>query len=57
MKYKEQVRSRAEAIGNLLETLERGLRSNAISKQDAINIIAKLKSLTSQIDNFADLEN
>jgi len=57
MKYKEQVRSRAEAIGNLLETLERGLRCNAISKQDAINIIAKLKSLTSQIDNFADLEN
>ena len=57
MKYKEQVQSRAEAITNLLETLERGLNANAISKQEAINLIAKLKRVISEINNFADLEN
>ena len=57
MKYKEQVQNRAEAAVNLLDTLERGLRANAISKQDAFNLIAKLKRIILEIDNFADLEN
>ena len=57
MKYKQQVQTRAEAIGNLLETLERGLRANAISKQEAVSLIAKLKTVISEINNFADLED
>ena len=57
MKYKEQVQTRAEAITNLLETLERGLQANAIGKQEAVNLIAKLKKIISEIDNFADLED
>ena len=57
MKYKEQVQNRAEAITNLLETLERGLQSNAISKNEAISLIGKIKRIISEIDNFADLEN
>ena len=56
MKYKGQIQTRAEAITNLLETLERGLQSNAISKQEAVNIIAKLKRIISEIDNFTELE-
>jgi hypothetical protein len=56
MKYKEQIQSRAEAITNLLETLERGLRANAISKVEAVKIIAKLKKTTEDINNFTDLE-
>jgi len=56
MRYKEQVQTRTEAITNLLETLDRGLRANAISKEEAVNLIAKIKTITSQIDNFADLE-
>jgi hypothetical protein len=57
MKYKQQVQTRAEAIANLLETLERGLQANAISKQEAVNLIAKIKSLTTEVNNFADLED
>jgi len=57
MKYKQQVQTRAEAITNLLETLERGLQANAISKQEAVNLIAKLKQIISEINNFADLED
>ena len=57
MRYKEQVQTRTEAITNLLETLDRGLRANAISKEEAVNLIAKIKTITSQIDNFADLED
>ena len=57
MKYKQEVQNRAEAIANLLETLERGLQANAINKQEAVNIIVKLKSLISQVENFADLED
>ena len=57
MKYKQQVQTRAEAITNLLETLERGLQANAIGKQEAVNLIAKLKKIISEIDNFADLED
>ncbi len=57
MKYKEQVQTRAEAITNLLETLERGLQANAISKQEAVNIIAKLRQIISEVNNFADLED
>ena len=57
MRYKEQIQSRAKAITNLLETLERGLQANAISKEEAINILAKLKRITSDINNFADLED
>ena len=57
MKYKEQVQSRAEAISNILETLERGIQANAISKQEAVKLIAKLKRVISEINNFADLEN
>tara|TARA_R100000008_G_scaffold82632_1_gene67118 strand:- start:992 stop:1165 length:174 start_codon:yes stop_codon:yes gene_type:complete len=57
MKYKDQVQTRAEAITNLLETLERGLQANALNKQEAINLIAKIKKITLEIDNFADLED
>ena len=57
MKYKQQVQTRAEAITNLLETLERGLQANAISKQEAVNLVAKIKSLTTEVNNFADLED
>ena len=57
MKYKQQVQTRAEAITNLLETLERGLQANAISKQEAVKLIAKIKSLTTEVNNFADLED
>ena len=57
MKYKHEVQNRAEAITNLLETLERGLQANAINKEEAVSLIAKLKSLITQIDNFADLED
>jgi len=34
IRYKEQIQSKAEAITNILETLERGLQANAISKTD-----------------------
>ena len=57
MKYKQQIQGRSEAIANLLETLERGLRANAISKEEAVGLIAKIKSLILEIDNFADLED
>ena len=57
MKYKQQVLNRTEAITNLLETLQRGLQANAISKTDAVNLIIKLKTLVSEISNFTDLED
>jgi len=57
MKYKDQVQTRAEAISNLLETLERGLRANAITKTEALNITAKIKRKVNEINNFADLED
>ena len=57
MRYKEQIQGRAEAIANLLETLERGLQANAINKEEAVSIIAKLKRITEDINNFADLED
>jgi|TARA_R110002073_G_scaffold153951_1_gene308952 hypothetical protein len=56
MKYKDQVQNRAEAISNLLETLKRGLESNAISKAEAVGIINKLQSINKQIVNFTELE-
>lgn len=56
MKYKDQVQTRTEAISNLLETLKRGLTSNAVSKEEAVGIINKLQSLNKQIDNFTELE-
>jgi|TARA_R110001606_G_scaffold124552_2_gene258003 hypothetical protein len=56
MKYKDQVQNRAEAISNLLETLKRGLESNAISKVEAVGIINKLQSINKQIVNFTELE-
>jgi len=56
MKYKEQVRTRAEAMNNLLETLQRGLSANALSQVEAAAIIVKLKSLVDQIDSFTELE-
>lgn len=56
MKYKDQVQNRAEAISNLLETLKRGLESNAISKTEAVNIIIKLQTINKQIENFTELE-
>ena len=57
MKYKEQILNRTEAITNMLEPLERGLQANAISKEEAITLIAKLKRIISDIENFADLED
>tara|TARA_R110000744_G_scaffold196037_4_gene315212 strand:+ start:630 stop:803 length:174 start_codon:yes stop_codon:yes gene_type:complete len=57
MKYKEQVQTRAEAIINILETLNRGIQANAISKEEAVKLISKLKKITEDISNFADLEN
>jgi len=57
MRYKEQIQHRAEAVANLLETLERGLQANAISKEEAVKIITKLKKITEDINNFADLED
>mgnify|MGYP003625950071 CR=1 FL=1 len=56
MRYKEQIQTRTEAITNLLETLERGLQANAISKEEAVKLISKLKRITAEIENFADLE-
>ena len=56
MKYKEQVQTRTEAIANLLETLTRGLQANAISKEEAVNLIIKIKRINAEIENFADLE-
>jgi len=57
MRYKEQIQGKAEAVSNILETLERGLQSNAISKAEAVSLIAKLKKLVLDINNFADLED
>ena len=57
MRYKEQIQNRAEAVANLLETLQRGLQANAISKEEAVKIITKLKKITEDINNFADLED
>tara|TARA_R110001592_G_scaffold360240_2_gene668295 strand:- start:764 stop:937 length:174 start_codon:yes stop_codon:yes gene_type:complete len=56
MKYKEQVQTRTEAIANLLETLTRGLQANAISKEEAVSLIIKVKRINAEIENFADLE-
>ena len=56
MKYKDQIQTRCEATNNILETLRRGLESNAISKKEAINIINKLLSINKQIENFTELE-
>ncbi len=56
MKYKDQIQTRCEATSNILETLRRGLESNAISKSEAINIINKLQSINKQIENFTELE-
>ena len=56
MKYKDQIQTRCEATNNVLETLKRGLESNAISKKEAINIINKLLSINKQIENFTELE-
>ena len=56
MKYKEQVQTRTEAIANLLETLIRGLQANAISKEEAVKLVIKVKRITAEIENFADLE-
>ena len=56
MKYKDQIQTRCEAISNILETLKRGLESNAISKTEAVNIIIKLQTINKQIENFTELE-
>jgi hypothetical protein len=56
MKYKEQVQTRTEAIANLLETLVRGLQANAMSKEEAVNLVGKIKRINAEIENFADLE-
>jgi len=56
MKYKDQIQNRTEAISNLLETLRRGLESNAISKLEAAGLIKKLQSINKQIDNYIELE-
>ena len=56
MKYKEQVQTRTEAIANLLETLIRGLQANAMSKEEAVNLVSKIKRINAEIENFADLE-
>jgi len=56
MKYKDQIQTRCEAISNILETLKRGLESNAISKDEAVNIIIKLQTINKQIENFTELE-
>ena len=53
---KDQIQNRTEAISNLLETLRRGLESNAISKQEAEGLIKKLQSINKQIDNYIELE-
>ena len=57
MKYKQQIQNKTEAVSNTLETLERGLQANAISKGEAISLIAKLKTLISDISNLTDLES
>ena len=57
MKYKDQIQTRAEAISNMLETLHRGVESNAISKEEALATIAKLKRTIQDISNFTDLED
>jgi ABC-type transporter Mla subunit MlaD len=56
MKYKDQIQNRTEAVNNLLETLERGIQANAMSKVEVVNLIAKLKRLVNEIDSFTDLE-
>ena len=56
MKYKEQVQTRTEAIANLLETLIRGLQANAMSKEEAVTLVSKIKRINAEIENFADLE-
>tara|TARA_R110000744_G_scaffold73536_1_gene147181 strand:+ start:76 stop:249 length:174 start_codon:yes stop_codon:yes gene_type:complete len=56
MRYKEQIQGKAEAVTNILETLERGLQANAISKVEAVKLVGKLKRLVSDINSFADLE-
>ena len=57
MKYKEQIQNRTEAAVNLLETLERALQANAMSKSEILNLIKQIHKRITEIDNFTDLED
>ena len=57
MKYKEQVLNRTEATTNLLETLERALLADAMSKAEVLNLIKQIRKRITEIENFTDLED
>ena len=57
MKYKERVGTKLEAVANILETLQRGIVSNATPKTEALAMINKLKSIIKDIDNLVELED
>jgi hypothetical protein len=57
MKYKQQILDRTEATTNLLETLERALLADAMSKTEVLNLIKQIRKRISQIENFTDLED
>jgi len=57
MKYKQEILNRTEASTNLLETLERALLADAMSKAEVLNLIKQIRTRISQIENFTDLED
>ena len=57
MKYKEQILNRTEATTNLLETLERALLADAMSKAEVLNLIKQIRKRITEIENFTDLED
>jgi hypothetical protein len=57
MKYKQQILDRTEATTNLLETLERALLADAMSKTEVLNLIKQIRKRISEIENFTDLED
>ena len=57
MKYKQQIQTRTEATVNLLETLERALLADAMSKAEVLNTIKQIRKRITEIENFTDLED
>lgn len=57
MKYKEQILNRTDAVSNMLDTLDRALQANAISKTEALNLIKQIRKRIAEIEGYTDLED
>ena len=57
MKYKEQILNRTEATTNMLETLERALLADAMTKTEVLTLVKQIRKRITEVENFTDLED